>query len=144
MYMYMYNAHVQCTTYMFLYIKVNYNPETVSTDYDECERLYFDELSFETVMDIYELEQPEGIILCMGGQLPNNIAVPLHHQKVSNHVTSIISIIECGMQVRILGTSPEMIDNAENRYKFSRLLDTIDVQQPKWKELTDINVRGTH
>ena len=65
---------------------MNYNPETVSTDYDECERLYFDELSFEIVMDIYQLEQPEGIILCMGGQLPNNIAVPLHHQKVSSRV----------------------------------------------------------
>ena len=67
-------------------MKVNYNPETVSTDYDECERLYFDELSFETVMNIYNLEQPDGIILCMGGQLPNNIALSLYHQKVKCHV----------------------------------------------------------
>jgi carbamoyl-phosphate synthase/aspartate carbamoyltransferase/dihydroorotase len=104
-------------------IMVNYNPETVSTDYDECERLYFDELSFETVMTIYELENPNGIVLSMGGQLPNNIAMPLHHQKAV-----------------ILGTSPEMIDNAENRYKFSRLLDTIGVQQPQWKELTDMHI----
>ena len=70
-------------------LQVNYNPETVSTDYDECERLYFDELSFETVMDIYDLEQPEGLILSMGGQLPNNIAMPLHHQKVRSHVTNM-------------------------------------------------------
>ena len=70
-------------------LQVNYNPETVSTDYDECERLYFDELSFETVMDIYNLEQPEGLILSMGGQLPNNIAMPLHHQKVRGHVNSM-------------------------------------------------------
>ena len=65
-----------------LLVQINYNPETVSTDYDECERLYFDELSFETVMDVYDLEQPEGLILSMGGQLPNNIAMPLYHQKV--------------------------------------------------------------
>jgi carbamoyl-phosphate synthase/aspartate carbamoyltransferase/dihydroorotase len=102
-------------------IMVNYNPETVSTDYDECDRLYFDEISYETVMDIYELERPNGIILSMGGQLPNNIAIPLHKQEVP-----------------VLGTSPEMIDNAENRFKFSRMLDSIDVEQPKWKELTDI------
>jgi carbamoyl-phosphate synthase/aspartate carbamoyltransferase/dihydroorotase len=82
---------------------VNYNPETVSTDYDMCDKLYFDEISFEVVMDIYELEEPEGVILSMGGQLPNNIAMSLHHQKV-----------------RVLGTSPENIDRAENRYKFSR------------------------
>ena len=63
-------------------IMVNFNPETVSTDYDECDRLYFEELSFETVMEIYELEQPEGVIISMGGQIPNNIAIPLHHQKV--------------------------------------------------------------
>ena len=61
---------------------MNYNPETVSTDYDECDRLYFDEISFETVMEIYELENPEGVVLSVGGQLPNNIAIPLHHQKV--------------------------------------------------------------
>ena len=63
-------------------VQVNYNPETVSTDYDECERLYFDEISFETIMEIYRLESPEGVVLCMGGQLPNNIAIPLHRQMV--------------------------------------------------------------
>ncbi|XP_023226449.1 CAD protein-like [Centruroides sculpturatus] len=102
-------------------IMINYNPETVSTDYDMCDRLYFDEISFETVMDIYTLEQPEGIILCVGGQLPNNIALDLHLQKA-----------------RILGTSPESIDGAENRFKFSRLLDTIGISQPQWKELTNL------
>ncbi|XP_061785890.2 multifunctional protein CAD isoform X2 [Nerophis lumbriciformis] len=101
-------------------IMVNYNPETVSTDYDMCDRLYFDEISFEVVMDIYEKENPEGIILSMGGQLPNNIAMSLHRQ-----------------QCRILGTSPEFIDCAENRFKFSRMLDTIGISQPQWKELSD-------
>uniref|UniRef100_A0A8B9J9G6 Carbamoyl-phosphate synthetase 2, aspartate transcarbamylase, and dihydroorotase n=1 Tax=Astyanax mexicanus TaxID=7994 RepID=A0A8B9J9G6_ASTMX len=101
-------------------IMVNYNPETVSTDYDMCNRLYFDEISFEVVMDIYEMENPEGIILSMGGQLPNNIAMSLHRQ-----------------QCRILGTSPEFIDSAENRFKFSRMLDTIGISQPRWKELSD-------
>ncbi|NWJ08702.1 PYR1 protein, partial [Crypturellus undulatus] len=107
----------------FKTIMVNYNPETVSTDYDMCDRLYFDEISFEVVMDIYELESPEGIILSMGGQLPNNIAMALHRQ-----------------QCRILGTSPESIDSAENRFKFSRLLDTIGISQPLWKELSDMEV----
>ncbi|TRY86953.1 hypothetical protein DNTS_000646 [Danionella cerebrum] len=102
-------------------IMVNYNPETVSTDYDMCDRLYFDEISFEVVMDIYEMENPEGVILSMGGQLPNNIAMSLHRQ-----------------QCRILGTSPEFIDNAENRFKFSRMLDTIGISQPRWKELSEI------
>ncbi|XP_042188862.1 CAD protein isoform X2 [Callorhinchus milii] len=101
-------------------IMVNYNPETVSTDYDMCDRLYFEEISFEIVMDIYELENPEGIILSMGGQLPNNIAMALHRQ-----------------QCRILGTSPESIDSAENRFKFSRMLDSIGISQPLWKELSD-------
>ncbi|TWW68503.1 CAD protein [Takifugu flavidus] len=101
-------------------IMVNYNPETVSTDYDMCDRLYFDEISFEVVMDIYERENPDGIILSMGGQLPNNIAMSLHRQ-----------------QCRILGTSPEFIDSAENRFKFSRMLDTIGISQPQWKELSD-------
>uniref|UniRef100_A0A3Q3IMZ5 Multifunctional protein CAD n=1 Tax=Monopterus albus TaxID=43700 RepID=A0A3Q3IMZ5_MONAL len=104
----------------FKTIMVNYNPETVSTDYDMCDRLYFDEISFEVVMDIYEKENPEGVILSMGGQLPNNIAMSLHRQ-----------------QCRILGTSPEFIDNAENRFKFSRMLDTIGISQPQWKELSD-------
>ncbi|XP_075770611.1 multifunctional protein CAD isoform X2 [Pelodiscus sinensis] len=105
----------------FKTIMVNYNPETVSTDYDMCDRLYFDEISFEVVMDVYELENPEGVILSMGGQLPNNIAMALHRQ-----------------QCRILGTSPEAIDSAENRFKFSRLLDTIGISQPLWKELSDM------
>ncbi|KAM8846963.1 multifunctional protein CAD [Synchiropus picturatus] len=105
----------------FRTIMVNYNPETVSTDYDMCDRLYFDEISFEVVMDIYEMENPEGVILSMGGQLPNNIAMSLHRQ-----------------QCRILGTSPEFIDCAENRFKFSRMLDTIGISQPQWKELSDM------
>nr|XP_034369965.1 CAD protein isoform X2 [Arvicanthis niloticus] len=102
-------------------IMVNYNPETVSTDYDMCDRLYFDEISFEVVMDIYELENPDGVILSMGGQLPNNMAMALHRQ-----------------QCRVLGTSPEAIDSAENRFKFSRLLDTIGISQPQWRELSDL------
>ncbi|XP_005099583.1 CAD protein isoform X3 [Aplysia californica] len=100
-------------------IMVNYNPETVSTDYDMCDRLYFDEISFETVMDIYSLEDPTGIILSMGGQLPNNIAMGLHRQ-----------------QARIIGTNPDCIDNAENRFKFSRMLDNLQINQPQWKELS--------
>ncbi len=102
-------------------IMINYNPETVSTDYDECDRLYFEELSFERVLDIYEYERSAGIIVSMGGQLANNIAMRLHRQSA-----------------RILGTTPEMIDGAENRYKFSRMLDRIEVDQPQWKELTSI------
>lgn len=102
-------------------IMVNYNPETVSTDYDMCDRLYFEEISFETVMDIYKFENPEGIILSMGGQLPHNIAMDLHRQ-----------------QARILGTSPESVDSAENRFKFSRLLDRKGILQPRWKELTNL------
>lgn len=96
-------------------IMVNYNPETVSTDYDMSDRLYFEEISFEVVMDIYDCECPEGIILSMGGQLPNNIAMDLHRQ-----------------QARILGTSPESVDNAENRFKFSRMLDNIAISQPRY------------
>lgn len=102
-------------------IMVNYNPETVSTDYDMCDRLYFEEISFETVMDIYKFEDPEGVILSMGGQLPNNIAMDLHRQ-----------------QARILGTSPESVDSAENRFKFSRMLDRKGILQPRWKELTNL------
>ncbi|XP_076645661.1 carbamoyl-phosphate synthetase 2, aspartate transcarbamylase, and dihydroorotase rudimentary [Halictus rubicundus] len=102
-------------------IMVNYNPETVSTDYDMSDRLYFEEISFEVVMDIYDHECPEGIILSMGGQLPNNIAMDLHRQ-----------------QARILGTSPESVDGAENRFKFSRMLDLIGISQPRWKELTNL------
>jgi carbamoyl-phosphate synthase large subunit len=102
-------------------IMVNCNPETVSTDYDICDKLYFDELTFERVMDIYEKEHPLGIIVSMGGQIPNNLALPLHDAGVS-----------------ILGTSPLNIDHAENRHKFSQLLDELKVDQPKWKELSSI------
>uniref|UniRef100_A0A0C9QZV9 R_1 protein n=1 Tax=Fopius arisanus TaxID=64838 RepID=A0A0C9QZV9_9HYME len=102
-------------------IMINYNPETVSTDYDMSDRLYFEEISFEVVMDIYDHENPEGVILSMGGQLPNNIAMDLHRQ-----------------QARILGTSPESVDGAENRFKFSRMLDRIGISQPRWKELTNL------
>ncbi|THX43522.1 carbamoyl-phosphate synth [Aureobasidium pullulans] len=100
----------------------HYNPETVSTDYDEADRLYFENITLETVLDIYQLEQSSGVILSMGGQTPNNISLPLHR-----------------LNVKILGTSPEMIDSAENRYKFSRMLDRIGVDQPQWKELTSID-----
>lgn len=103
-------------------VMVNYNPETVSTDYDEADRLYFENITLETVLDIYQLESSSGVILSMGGQTPNNISLPLHR-----------------LNVKILGTSPEMIDTAENRYKFSRMLDRIGVDQPQWKELTSID-----
>jgi carbamoyl-phosphate synthase large subunit len=102
-------------------IMINYNPETVSTDYDICDKLYFDELNFERVMDICEKENPEGLIVSMGGQIPNNLAMPLHNAGVP-----------------ILGTSPIKIDNAENRYKFSHLLDDLNIDQPEWEELTSI------
>ncbi|KAF4963687.1 hypothetical protein FSARC_8331 [Fusarium sarcochroum] len=103
----------------FKTIMVNYNPETVSTDYDEADKLYFENINLETVLDIYQLENSSGVLGAMGGQTPNNIALPLHRAGV-----------------KVLGTSPEMIDNAENRYKFSRMLDRIEVDQPTWKELT--------
>src|SRR5574344_809574 len=105
----------------FRSIMINYNPETVSTDYDNCDRLYFDELSFERVMDIIDLEQPKGTVVSTGGQIPNNLAMKLHN-----------------MGVHVLGTSPVNIDNAEDRQKFSQLLDTIGVDQPRWSELTTI------
>jgi carbamoyl-phosphate synthase / aspartate carbamoyltransferase / dihydroorotase len=101
-------------------VMINYNPETVSTDYDEVDRLYFDEITFETVMDIYGLENSLGVVLCMGGQVANNIAMSLYRKGV-----------------KVLGTNPENIDSAENRFKFSRMLDTIGIDQPKWKELVD-------
>ncbi|CAH8517725.1 unnamed protein product [Heterobilharzia americana] len=101
---------------------INCNPETVSTDFDMCDRLYFDELSLERVLDIYEFECPIGVIVSMGGQTPNNIAMSMHR-----------------LGVPILGTSAESIDNAENRFKFSRLLDFMGISQPRWKELTDID-----
>ncbi|XP_055915035.1 CAD protein [Eupeodes corollae] len=102
-------------------VMINYNPETVSTDYDMCDRLYFEEISFEVVMDVYEMEKSDGIIVSMGGQLPNNIAMDLHRQ-----------------QAKVLGTSPESIDSAENRFKFSRMLDRKGILQPRWKELTNL------
>ena len=103
-------------------IMINYNPETVSTDYDTCDRLYFDELTFERVMDIVDLEIPKGVVLSMGGQIPNNLAMKLHRQNVP-----------------ILGTSPLNIDRAEDRKKFSSLLDTLNIDQPRWSELTSID-----
>ncbi|GAB7361765.1 hypothetical protein MBLNU230_g1809t2 [Neophaeotheca triangularis] len=103
-------------------VMVNYNPETVSTDYDEADRLYFENITLETVLDIYQLENSSGVILSMGGQTPNNISLPLYRANV-----------------KILGTSPEMIDTAENRYKFSRMLDRLGVDQPEWKELSSID-----
>jgi carbamoyl-phosphate synthase large subunit len=102
-------------------IMVNYNPETVSTDYDVCDKLVFDEISFESLLDLYEREQPVGVILCMGGQLPNNLAIDLH---------------EAG--VRILGTGAETIDQAEDRRKFSVLLDRLGIDQPSWTHATNI------
>lgn len=106
-------------------VMINYNPETVSTDYDMCDRLYFDELTFERVMDILDLENPHGVIVSTGGQIPNNLALRLDAQHV-----------------RILGTSAQSIDNAEDRDKFSAMLDRIGVDQPEWSALTsmeDIN-----
>ena len=102
-------------------IMINYNPETVSTDYDMCDRLYFDELSFERVLDVIDLEQPGGVIVSVGGQIPNNLAMKLHRQSVP-----------------ILGTSPLSIDRAENRHKFSAMLDQLGIDQPAWKELTSL------
>lgn len=103
-------------------IMINYNPETVSTDYDMCDRLYFDELSFERVLDVIDLESPNGVIVSVGGQIPNNLAMKLHRQ-----------------QVPILGTSPVSIDRAENRNKFSLMLDQLGIDQPAWKELTSMD-----
>jgi len=105
----------------FRSIMINYNPETVSTDYDTCDRLYFDELTLERVLDICDLEQPKGTVLSMGGQIPNNLAMRLHRQHVP-----------------ILGTTAEKIDNAEDRNKFSAMLDRLDVDQPRWSQLTTI------
>ena len=95
---------------------INYNPETVSTDYDITDRLYFDELTFERVLDILELETPRGVILSTGGQIPNNLALKLHSQRIP-----------------ILGTQAEDIDNAEDRHKFSAMLDELVIDQPRWQ-----------
>ena len=100
-------------------VMINYNPETVSTDYDICDRLYFDELTFERVMDILELENPHGVVLSVGGQIPNNLATRLN-----------------ACNVNILGTSAESIDRAEDRHKFSAMLDSLGIDQPRWRELT--------
>ena len=103
-------------------IMINYNPETVSTDYDVCDRLYFDELSFERVLDVIDLEQPCGVIVSVGGQIPNNLAMKLYRQAVP-----------------VLGTSPISIDRAENRNKFSAMLDQLGIDQPAWQELTSLD-----
>jgi carbamoyl-phosphate synthase large subunit len=103
-------------------IVINYNPETVSTDYNECDKLYFDELSFEALTEIYRKEEPLGVIFAVGGQVPNNLVIKIH---------------EAGM--RVLGTSPLSIDNAEDRHKFSKMLDHLGIEQPEWKELVSIH-----
>ena len=103
-------------------VMINYNPETVSTDYDMCDRLYFDELTFERVMDIIEMETPHGVILSTGGQIPNNLATRLDAEHVN-----------------ILGTSAQKIDNAEDRHKFSAMLDALGIDQPRWRELTSMD-----
>ena len=103
-------------------IMINYNPETVSTDYDMCDRLYFDELSLERVLDVIDLEEPRGVIVSVGGQIPNNLAMKLHRQSVP-----------------VLGTSPVDIDRAENRDKFSAMLDKLGVDQPRWRALTSFD-----
>ncbi len=103
-------------------IMINYNPETVSTDYDMCDRLYFDELSYERVLDVLDLENPNGVIVSVGGQIPNNLAMKLYRQNVP-----------------VLGTSPVSIDRAENRHKFSAMLDQLGIDQPRWKELTSFD-----
>lgn len=101
-------------------VMINYNPETVSTDFDICDRLYFEELNIERILDIIDLENPKGVIISMGGQIPNNLALNLYN-----------------LGVPILGTSPISIDNVENRYKFSKALDILNINQPPWKELID-------
>ncbi|MDD2931616.1 MAG: carbamoyl-phosphate synthase (glutamine-hydrolyzing) large subunit [Fermentimonas sp.] len=102
-------------------VMINYNPETVSTDYDMCDRLYFDELTFERVLDVIDVENPKGVILSVGGQIPNNLAMKLHRQDVP-----------------ILGTQPTSIDRAENRHKFSGMLDDLGIDQPRWKEASSV------
>ncbi|WP_185868294.1 carbamoyl-phosphate synthase (glutamine-hydrolyzing) large subunit [Blattabacterium cuenoti] len=101
-------------------VMINYNPETVSTDFDICDRLYFEELTLERVLDIIELENPKGTVVSMGGQIPNNLVLKLYQENV-----------------KILGTSPISIDKVENRYTFSHVMDNLDISQPEWKELSD-------
>ncbi len=116
------NAVNTCRKLSYKSIMINYNPETVSTDYDMCVRLYFDELSFERVLDVIDLESPRGVIVSVGGQIPNNLAMKLYRRNVP-----------------ILGTSPISIDRAENRHKFSAMLDNLGIDQPRWKELTSFD-----
>jgi len=116
------NAVITLNKLNYKTIMINYNPETVSTDYDICDKLYFEELSFERILDIYDKEMPKGVIISMGGQIPNNLAMKLHN-----------------VDIPILGTSPDDIDNAENRNKFSKILDNLKVNQPDWKELTSLS-----
>ena len=115
------NAVMSLDKMQYNTIMINCNPETVSTDYDICSKLYFEELTMERVIDICDYENPEGVIISMGGQVPNNLAVKLHKAGI-----------------RIMGTSPEQIDNAENRHKFSNILDDLEIDQPEWKELTSL------
>ena len=114
------NAAQAATALGYETLMVNCNPETVSTDYDVCDRLIFDEISLETVLDLYEHERPYGVLVSMGGQIPNNLAIRLHRAGV-----------------KILGTDPENIDKAEDRRKFSVLLDQLGVDQPRWCHITD-------
>lgn len=116
------NAVNTCRKLGYKSIMINYNPETVSTDYDMCDRLYFDELSFERVLDVIDLETPRGVIVSVGGQIPNNLAMKLYRRHVP-----------------VLGTSPISIDRAENRHKFSAMLDNLGIDQPRWKELTSFD-----
>jgi carbamoyl-phosphate synthase large subunit len=116
------NAVVTARNLGYESVMINYNPETVSTDYDVCDRLYFDELSFERVMDVVDIERPKGVILSVGGQIPNNLATKLDRQ-----------------QIPILGTTAASIDRAENRHKFSSMLDELKIDQPRWRELTSFD-----
>lgn len=115
------NAAATLENHGYKSIMINYNPETVSTDHDICNKLYFEEMSLERVLDIYDKENPSGVIVSVGGQIPNNLATKLYKNGVN-----------------ILGTSPAMIDNAEDRNKFSKILDQLDIDQPEWEELTDL------
>jgi len=116
------NAVNQVSKSGYKSIMINCNPETVSTDYDICDKLYFEQLTFERVLDIYDKENPHGVIVSMGGQVPNNLAMKLHNAGI-----------------KIIGTSPLQIDNAESRHKFSQILDRIGVDQPEWKEVTSLD-----
>ena len=116
------NAVQAAASHGYETIMLNFNPETVSTDYDICDRLVFDEVSFETVLDLYEHERPEAVVVSMGGQIPNNLAMQLHRAGV-----------------KVLGTSPDNIDRAEDRNKFSALLDTLGIDQPRWMHMKDLH-----